>query len=362
MDRLNDSVLRLDDRIGKEGNYYYSARYFPKTCNIIKKHMPDAICLLQVFQKRDNTVIVGTDLYIEAIRKFAECYLDKIKVWSVNDGYIAKALEPIMQIEAPYWAIGFLESVSLGHLKRSSGVATNARDCHLAANGKPIMFMADRNDDYHTQSIDGYACYKSGINTFATNAMCAYWDGLGTGTIPHSLIAHFNGDIIKTCKAYLEEYPNDKLIALVDFNNDVIDDSLDLLDALGDKIYGVRVDTSKALVDRTVFQWFHGNNIMELGKFDPRGVCIPLVKHLRESLDFYGYNSTKIVVSGGFNAKKIKEFEDNNVPVDIYGVGSSLLDISGFDFTQDVVKINDKHCAKVGRGYVENNNLKLHEW
>ena len=33
----------------------------------------------------------------------------------------------------------------------------------------------------------------------------------------------------------------------------------------------------------------------------------------------------KIFVSGGFDAKKIEKFEKNNVPVDGYGVGSSLL-------------------------------------
>lgn len=362
--RLDNNVFRLDPRIGREGNYYYSARYFPKACEIIKEHKYDSTCVLQVFQKENDVIIVGTDFYIELIKQFAECSLDEIKVYTVKDGYKAKSLEPIMQIEAPYWGIGFLESVALGHMKRASGVATNAYKCAKSANGKPILFMADRNDSHLVQSIDGYSCYKSGINAFATDAMCAYWDGSGTGTIPHSLIAHFNGDIVKTCNAYLDVYPNDRLISLVDFNNDVINDSVNLIKDIGSKVYGVRIDTSQGIIDKWVFEKFYQKDIMALGKFDPRGVCKPLVCELRKQLDMLGEvgKNVKIVVSGGFDEKKIKNFEDENVPVDIYGVGTSLLSISGYDFTQDVVKVDGENCAKVGRGFINNPNLELYKW
>ena len=63
-----------------------------------------------------------------------------------------------------------------------------------------------------------------------------------------------------------------------------------------------------------------------------------------------------IVVSGGFTAEKIREFETLGVPVNTYGVGSSLF-LGRFDFTADVVKKDGRPCAKVGREYRPNPRL-----
>jgi len=65
----------------------------------------------------------------------------------------------------------------------------------------------------------------------------------------------------------------------------------------------------------------------------------------------------KIVVSGGFTVEKIRQFEEQDVPVDMYGVGSSLFQ-GRFDFTADVVRVEGKPCAKVGRSYRPNPRLE----
>ena len=54
---------------------------------------------------------------------------------------------------------------------------------------------------------------------------------------------------------------------------------------------------------------------------------------------------------------KIHEFESQQVPVDAYGVGSSLFQ-GRFDFTSDVVMLEGKPCAKVGRSYRANPRLE----
>ena len=66
----------------------------------------------------------------------------------------------------------------------------------------------------------------------------------------------------------------------------------------------------------------------------------------------------KIVVSGGFTAEKIREFERAGVPVDAYGVGSSLIRGAN-DFTADVVLTDGRPSAKVGRRYRPNPRLEL---
>ena len=121
---------------------------------------------------------------------------------------------------------------------------------------------------------------------------------------------------------------------------------------LREKLYGVRLDTSGTLVDRSVAD--------QMGDFDPRGVNPRLVYNVREALDAEGFTDVKIIVSGGFTVEKIRAFENQGVPVDIYGVGSSLFRDGGkYDFTADVVMMNGKACAKVGRWHRPNDRLEL---
>jgi nicotinate phosphoribosyltransferase len=64
------------------------------------------------------------------------------------------------------------------------------------------------------------------------------------------------------------------------------------------------------------------------------------------------------VVSGGFDAERIREFERQRVPVDVYGVGSSLIRGEN-DFTADVVIVEGIPRAKVGREYEPNDRMEL---
>src|ERR1700750_2099736 len=135
---------------------------------------------------------------------------------------------------------------------------------------------------------------------------------------------------------------------LVDFENDSVRTAIQVADALGDDLWGVRLDTSERLVDRSL--------INEMGDFRPTGVNHVLVRKVRKALDDAGHGRVKIVASGGFNPEKIRDFERLGVPVDAYGVGSSLLRGEN-DFTADIVMLDGKPCAKVGRHYRPNPRL-----
>jgi len=97
--------------------------------------------------------------------------------------------------------------------------------------------------------------------------------------------------------------------------------------------------------------------IPQMGTFKPTGVNPQLVMNVRRALDAEGYRHVKIVVSGGFTVEKIRQFEEQNIPVDAYGVGSSLFQ-GRFDFTADVVMREGTPCAKVGRSYRPNPRLE----
>ena len=136
---------------------------------------------------------------------------------------------------------------------------------------------------------------------------------------------------------------------LVDFANDSVRTALEVAAELGPPLWGVRLDTSDRLAD-TALARLHGEAA-------PKGVAPELVRLVRSELDAHGFGEVRIVVSGGFDAERIRAFEAEDVPVDSYGVGSSLIRGAN-DFTADVVMVDGKPCAKVGRGFNPNPRLE----
>ncbi|MGM0838160.1 MAG: nicotinate phosphoribosyltransferase [Bacillota bacterium] len=336
--RLTNRTFKFDERV-KEG--WFSAVYFLKTREIVRAYKPDNNVTMQFFQK-EHAVLCGTDEVIALIKTFADDP-DSLEIYSLKDGDKISPFETVLTITGPYQNFGFLEGVIDGILARRTSVSTNVYNVVKAAGQKPVIFMGDRDDHFTQQAGDGYAAHIGGSTAQATHAMNEWWGKKGMGTMPHALIQLFNGDVVEASKAYHEKFPEDDLLVLVDYNNDVITDALKVARVFGDKLKGVRIDTSRTMID----QHFIRNQDV-LGTFDPRGVNGPLVFALREALDKEGFQHVKIVVSGGFNQKRIMEFEEQKVPVDIYGIGGSLLKIN-IGFTGDNVMLNGEPQAKAGR-------------
>ena len=134
------------------------------------------------------------------------------------------------------------------------------------------------------------------------------------------------------------------ITVLVDFDNDSVRHGARRSPTRsGPKLWGVRLDTSEHLVDRSLFD--------EMGGFRPTGVNPRLVEKVRAALDGARLpGCVRIVACGGFTAERIREFEAAGVPVDAYGVGSSLIRGEN-DFTADVV-IVDGPAVREGRPLV----------
>lgn len=344
--RLTNKTFNFDKRF-KDG--FYSANYFLKTRKIVKENIPNQTCTMQFFQREDDVMLCGIDEVIALVQTFADNPHD-LEILALNDGDIISSGEPVLKITGRYEDFGFLESAIDGILARRSSVATNAYRVLKVVNGKKVLNMADRQDDPYTQSGDGYAAYVAGMRLFSTDA-CGKWIGLqGKGTMPHALIQLCGGDIVKASDCYLKTYPGVPVTALIDYNNDVVRDSVKLAKHLKKKLSCVRVDTSKSLIDH----WFDDK---DTSGFDPHGVCKELIFALREELDKAGANHVQICISSGFTAEKIKDFEDSHTPVDIYGVGTSLLNIH-VGYTGDLVRLNGEKQAKVGREDIPSDRLE----
>jgi nicotinate phosphoribosyltransferase len=201
------------------------------------------------------------------------------------------------------------------------------------------------------QEGDGYAARIAGAVGVSTDAQASWWASEGIGTVPHALIAAYEGDTVLATRKFAEQMaPSVRLISLVDFHNDCVATSVAVAHALGSRLYAVRLDTSETMVDRSL--------LGEMGDFRPTGVNPQLVWNVRRGLDEAGHREVRIVVSGGFTVEKIQEFEKLGVPVDGYGVGSSLFQ-GKFDFTADVVLLEGHPGAKAGRRYRPNPRLEL---
>lgn len=353
--RLTNKTFKFDERVG-EG--WFSAVYFLKTREIVEKVLPNNHVTMQFFQKKD-AVLCGTDEAIALLHTFAD-EPEKLEIYSLKDGDKIKPYETVLTVSGPYQNFGYLEGIIDGILARRTSVATNVYNVVKAARysgkQKPIIFMADRNDHYTQQAGDGYAAYIGGSTAQATHAMSEWWGKEGMGTMPHAMIQMFRGDVIAATRAYKEIYPEDDLVTLVDYNNDVITDALKVAREFGKDLKGVRIDTSRTMVDKYFLRNQHA-----MGTFDPRGGSPELIFALRRALDEEGFNHVKIVVSGGFDEKRILEYEKLGVPVDMYGVGTSLLNVH-IGFTGDNVMLNGTPEAKAGRRYRPNPRLERVEY
>jgi nicotinate phosphoribosyltransferase len=371
---------------------------------------------MQWFTRRSGqTLVCGLNFALACIKHCTgywegDQFIDTagaLEVWAVPEGSFVdyqgdpSSVVPVLKVRGKYRDFGGNETVTLGYLARASRVATNVYELLVATQGKPLLFFPARYDLPETQAIDGYA-YGTAVKTYnekfnknlqlfvSTDAQGALLGVKGGGTIPHAAIACFLGDTEKTTLAFAKFIdPAIPRVALVDFDNDCVAASKNVAQSLfteyiacirddnGDeakrfKLFGVRLDTSSALIDKS---------LVPTGvKREDYGVNPRLVHAVRKGLDDAWMEwslkqddipmaksylrEVKIIVSGGFNKDKIRWFEETDTPVDMYAVGSATFDNHGptvTDYTADVVQVKIggewTPMAKVGRQPNENPEL-----
>ncbi len=349
MDRLPPETFRLP--IDKLRAGYYSDAYFTSTRTVLEEAGRRPEVLMQVFQKQD-ALLGGIDEALAILETCSgratepgwESGWEALTVDALFEGDEIAPREPVLQIAGDYSLFCHLETVLLGPMARRTLVMRNVREVVAAAAGKQVLYFPARHDHWLVQTGDGWAAHVAGAIGVSTDAQASWWGGRGVGTVPHGLIAAYAGDTVAAARAFAARFAADmNLTVLVDWENDSVGTALAVADALGDDLWGVRLDTSEALVDAAL----EGVDAPEGERLS--GVNARLVHAVRDALDAAGRERVRIVVSGGFTAERIRAFEAAGVPVDAYGVGSSLIRGQN-DFTADVVRVDGKPCAKVGRG------------
>lgn len=355
--RLAPETFRLP--VGKLREGYYSDAYFNHAKALLEDDDRHPQVVMQVFQ-RGQSMLGGIDEALAVLRQCSGRWeadgrwtagWDALEVRALHEGDEIAPWETVMTIEGDYSLFAHLETVYLGCLARRSLVMRNVREVVDAARGKPILYFPARHDHWRVQTGDGWAAHVAGVIGVSTDAQASWWGGKGVGTVPHALIAAYGGDTVAAAAAFAKRFASEmNVTVLVDFENDSVRTAVAVADALGDQLWGVRLDTSDALADRALFE-LHGPEA-------PRGVVPELVSLVREALDAAGHQRVRIVASGGFDVRRISDFEAAGVPVDAYGVGSALIRGSN-DFTADIVVCDGRPSAKVGRRHNPNPRLSL---
>jgi len=247
--------------------------------------------------------------------------------------------EIVLRIRARYRRFGLYETAMLGMLAQSTGWATAARECVEVAAPDPVISFGARHVHPDITDVLDYAAIVGGCVGASTPAGARLAGLNPTGTMPHSLVLIF-GDTVAAALAFDRDLgPEVPRIVLVDTFKDEAEEALRVAHALGDRLYGIRLDTPS-----------------ERGR-----VTADLVHEVRARLDQEGYHHVKITVSGGLTPDRIRYFKDAEAPVDSYAVGSYISGATPIDFTGDIKEIDGTPIAKRGRipGVTESPRLKV---
>lgn len=308
--------------------------YFARTQTILQKEGLDPVVTMEIFPGRDG-IFCGIKEVLELLTAVLP---QDAEVWTLDEGESMNGREIVLRITAPYRSFGLYETALVGILAHESGWATAARECVEAAEGASIISFGARHVHPDVSARMEYAAIVGGCVTGATTAGARLAGKAPAGTIPHAMILVF-GDTVKATEAFDRHIPPEfPRIALVDTFKDEAEESLRVAEALGDRLWGVRLDTP-----------------VERGRVTP-----DLVKEVRARLDQAGFPGVKIFVSGGITPERIRLFIDEGATVDGYGVGSYISGARPIDFTGDLKVVAGKPLAKRGRipGITRNPRLK----
>ena len=297
--------------------------YFLRTKYIMEMEDLNPIVSMEVFPNADG-VLCGIKEVINLLRQVLP---EDAEVWALEESTLMQSKEVVLRITAPYRSFVLYETAYLGILAHESGWATAARACVQAAGDIPIISFGARHVHPSVAPYMEYAAVVGGCIGCATTAGAELAGITPSGTIPHALCLVM-GDTVKATQAFDRHIsPDVRRIALVDTFKDEAEESLRVAQALGDHLWGVRLDTPR-----------------ERGRVTP-----DLVQEVRVRLDQAGFEQVKIVVSGGIDPARIHLFRERKAPVDAFGVGSAIAGAPPIDFTADIKEIEGRPVAKRGR-------------
>ena len=298
--------------------------YFRRAQQVLEAEGLNPICTVEFFTSKPG-LLSGIDEALQLIEEVVPP--EDREVEAIEEGSEIERKEVVMRVRAPYRPFGLYETPLLGILSHCTGWATAARECVEAAGGIPVVSFGARHVHPLVSGRMEYSAVLAGCQGCASIDGAALAGVAPTGTMPHALILVM-GDTLEAAEAFdRSQGPEVPRIVLVDTFKDEAEESLRVARAMRERLAGVRVDTP----------WERGR------------VTAELVKEIRARLDLEGFNSVRLIVSGGLDPDRIRYFRENDAPVDSFGVGGYISNAGPINFTADIHEVDGKAIAKRGR-------------
>lgn len=297
--------------------------YFERTLQVLKAKGVDKRVRAEFFAKKlPDGYGWGVLAGIEEVARLMEG--KKVNVRAFDEGTVFRSFEPVMEVEGMYTDFCVFETALLGLLCESTGVATKAARIKISAKDRMVVSFGARRMHPAIAPMIERAAYIGGCDGVAVTASAELLRIDPMGTMPHALILVL-GDTVAAIKAF-DEIVDEKVkrVALVDTFNDEKFESLRVAEAMGKKLYAVRLDTPGSR----------------------RGDFFRIFEEVRWELDLRGFKDVKLFASGGLDEKEVAEL---SAVVDAFGVGTCISNAPVVDFSMDITEIDGAPVAKRGK-------------
>ena len=263
-----------------------------------------------LLQNLSSFTFSGDDItYLKSLGLFEDDFLDYLKnfhfsgsLWAVDEGSVVFPNEPLIRIEGNLIECQLIEGMILNTINFQSLIATKTRRIWLASGKGSVMEFGLR----RAHGVDG-----------ALSASRAAWVGGVIGTSNTLAGKLFNIPVIGTmAHSWVMSFPSEKE-AFDTYAEIYPDNSVFLIDTY---------NTLKSGIHNAILA---GKKLAEEGKnFGVRldsGDIQYLSAEVRKILDEERLNKVKITVSNELDESIIETLVKSNVPVDTWGVGTSLV-------------------------------------
>lgn len=319
----------LCERHNLKANFDYFFRNNPFNSGYtIFAGLSDLIELIHIFR-------FGTEA-IDFLKSkgFKDEFLDYLKefrfrgnIFSAKEGEIVFPYEPIIRVEGNIIETQIIESLLLNVINFESLIATKSRRIRFAAKEKIVSDFGLRRAQGLASLFGSRAAVIGGVNS-TSNVLAAFnYDIIPAGTQAHSWIQSF-GDELEAFRKFAEFYP-DNCILLVDTFDTIrsgIPNAIKVakeLEQKGKKLKAIRLDSG------------------DLAYFS---------KKARKMLDDAGLDYVKIVASNQLDEYLIKSLNEQNAPIDFFGVGTNLITgqrDAALDGVYKISQIEDRPTIKL---------------
>jgi len=274
--------------------------------------------------KGGYVILAGLDSLFEVLEDFRFCerdleylhvqgfdsqYLDYLtgfrfrgSVFGMREGEIVFPNEPILRVEGTMLECQLVETVLLNLVNFQSLIATKASRVRQSAGHRLLSDFGLRRAQGAGAMLATRASIIGGFD-LTSNVLAALEYGItSSGTMAHSFIESFENEL-DAFRAYAKTFP-DKCVLLVDTYNTLscgIPNAITVareLEDQGNKLVAIRLDS---------------------------GDLAYLSKKARQMLNHNGLDYVKIVVSNQLDEHVIKSLLDQGAPIDIFGVGTSMI-------------------------------------